>query len=56
MEHLGWGWLAGSLAEDGESWSSAALVEHGYSMIWSALRSSVCGMVRPSALALEVDD
>src|SRR4029450_12948338 len=30
----------------------AALVEHGYSMTWSARRSNVCGIVSPSALAV----
>jgi hypothetical protein len=32
----------------------AALVEHGYSMMWSARRSSACGMVRPRAFAVFV--
>src|SRR4029450_5487042 len=30
----------------------AALVEHGYSMTWSAWRMTVCGIVRPSAFAV----
>src|SRR5262249_52873623 len=29
-----------------------ALVEHGYSITWSALSSSVCGIVRPSTFAV----
>src|SRR4029450_5789088 len=31
---------------------SAALVEHAYWITWSARSSSVCGIVRPSALAV----
>jgi ABC transporter substrate binding protein len=30
----------------------AALVEHAYSITWSARNSSVCGIVRPSAFAV----
>jgi hypothetical protein len=34
------------------SQESAALVEHGYSITWSARSSTDCGMVRPRALAI----
>jgi hypothetical protein len=30
----------------------SALVEHGYSMTWSARNRSVCGIVRPRAFAV----
>src|SRR5262245_25614498 len=42
----------GSLADDCCAEELAALVEHGYSISWSARRSSVCGIVRPIAFAV----
>jgi hypothetical protein len=54
--HLGGGLAGGesSRAELLAVWLSrvAALVEHGYSMIWSARSSSGCGIVRPRAFAV----
>jgi hypothetical protein len=37
---------------EGCSQELAALVEHGYSMIWSARPSTDCGIVSPSAFAV----
>src|SRR5215831_2639082 len=50
MGCLGGRWLAGSLAEDGESLEPAAFV--AYSMIWSARPSTDGGIVRPRACAV----
>ena len=41
----------GSLADDCCPEELGALVEHGYSISWSAWRSSVCGIVSLSAFA-----
>src|SRR5262245_39261781 len=37
---------------DSRTQELAALVEHGYSMIWSARSSIDCGIVRPRAFAV----
>src|SRR5262249_22630865 len=47
-----WGWLAGSLSDDGRSQESAALVEYVYSITRSARSRIDCGIVKPSALAV----
>src|SRR5215831_15501521 len=46
------GMAGGSLADDGWSQEPAALVEHGYSMIWPARSSSDDGIVRPRVFAV----
>jgi len=48
-EYLGSGSLAGLNYRQCAK-ELAALVEHAYSMTWSARRRSGCGIVRPSAL------
>jgi len=50
-EYLGGGSLAGLNCRRCAQ-ELAALVEHAYSMTWSARRRSDCGIVRPSAFAM----
>jgi hypothetical protein len=50
-EYLGSGSLAGLNYRRGAQ-ELAALVEHAYSMTWSARRRSDCGIVRPSAFTV----
>jgi hypothetical protein len=47
-----WRTAGGSLADERRAQELAALVEHSYSMTWSARSRSEWGIVKPSALAV----